>query len=118
MTDKKELSEVTQELLKKIAILKKNIKKSMIRGEVSILKGIIIFEAMLIELNPNILDGDEITRIENSTRRYLIEKEEQTQHVDNYIHYGVNRCFLILETYNRFKDKKLTKKDKFLFTFD
>ena len=33
----------------------------------------------------------------------LSEKEELTQHVDARVHYGVNRCFLILESYRNNK---------------
>ena len=117
MTDEKELTEVTKELLERIEILRKNLKKSMTRGESSIVKGIIIFEAILKEVNPSVLDESEIVKIEEYTKRYLIEKEERTQHVDSYVHYGVDRCLLILATYNKYKDKKLIKKNNFLFTF-
>ena len=118
MTDVKELNEETKELIERIELLKKNLKNSMMRGEARIVKGIIIFETIVKELNPSTLDENTIDKIEECTRRYLIEKEELTQHVDAYVNYGVNRCFLILEMYRKNKNKKLTKKDKILFTFD
>ena len=110
MTEVVEYNEVTRELLDRVENLKKDIKNSMTHGEVNIIKGIVIFEAILKEFNPSDLDREEIDKIEGYVRRYLIEKEEKMQRVNAYVHYGVNRCFLILESYNNIKEKNLVKK--------
>ena len=111
MTEVKELNEVTKELLSRMEILKNDIKNSMIRGEFNIIKGIIIFEAVIKELNPEVINEEEVNKIENFTKRYLIEKEEKMQKVNPYVHYGINRCFMILESYNRLDKEKKKKKN-------
>ena len=117
MTEVTNFSEVTIQLLTRIDDLKKSIKNSMTVGEVNILKGILIFETILKEIDPLVLDRNEIDKIEEYTRKYLIKKEDDMQRVNAYVHYGVNRCFLILETFNNAKEKKLDKKSNLLFTF-
>ena len=113
MTEVTELTEVTKELMIELDKLKEDIKNSMIRGEVNILKGIIIFEAVLKEINPLSINDEETARIEAIVRNYLRNKEELMQHVNAYVHYGVNRCLLILYSYNKLKNidkKELIKK--------
>ena len=105
-----EFNEATNDLLKRIEDLKKDITNSMTHGETKIIKGITIFEAILKEFNPSVLDKEKIFEMEEYTRRYLIEKEEKMQRVNAYVHYGINRCFLILESYNNIKEKKLARK--------
>ncbi len=107
MTEEKELTKVTCELLEKIEEVKNNIKKSMVVGEVNILKGITIFEVVLKEFNPSKLDMEEVIRIEEFTSHYISKKEEEMQRVNPKVHYGINRCFLIIEGY--VKTKKLEK---------
>ena len=82
MTEVVELNEVTKELLKRITDLKRNIKESMMHGEVNILKGIVIFEVILKELNPSIIDGESVGKIEEYTRKYLSKKEEEMQQLN------------------------------------
>ncbi len=117
MTEVKELTELTKSILERIEELKINIKNSMMSGEINILRGIIIFEVILKELNPDVLDDNEITKIEDYVRKYLNKKEYDMQKINSYVHYGVNRCFLVLETFNRDNNKKLEKKSNFIFTF-
>ena len=105
-----ELSEVTKELLRRVDELKKNIKESMTYGESKILKGIVIFETVLSELNPSVIDDEQIIVIESCVRRCLSKKEELTQHIDAYVHYGVNRCFLMLESFNNVNKAKISRK--------
>ena len=117
MTEEKELNAVTKDLLYKTEILKNEIKNSMMHGEFNIIRGIVIFEVILKELNPAFINDEEVNKIENFTRKYLIEKEEKMQKVIPYIHYGINRCFIILESYN-VMIKKRNKKVNLGFTFD
>ena len=117
MTEVTEYNDVTKDLLERIKDLKKDIRNSMMHGEYNILKGIVIFETILKEFNPRVLDDNEIAKIEGFVRRYLIEKEEKMQHVNAYVHYGINRCFLILESYNNVEEEKIEKKRNFWFTF-
>ena len=109
MTEEKELTNVTKELLKRIEQLKKNIKNSMMSGEVNILKGIVIFEVILKEINPSVIDENEALLIEDYVNKYLIKKEDAMQRVNSYIRYGINRCFLVLESYNKIKKHGLKK---------
>ena len=109
MTEVKELTDITSRLLEKIEELKMNIKNSMMHGEVNIIRGIVIFEVILKELNPSVLDEEEINKIEDYVRKYINEKEYDMQKVNSYVHYGVNRCFLVLESFNRVNNKKLEK---------
>ena len=99
MTREKELTQVTNELLERTNILKENGKKAMMRGEVNVLRGITIFEIILKGINPEIIDEAELRYIENYVSVYMNVKEEQTQTVNNYVHYGINLCFTMLENY-------------------
>ena len=110
MMEVKELTNVTKELLERTEELKENIKNSMMSGEFNIIRGVIIFEIILKEFNPNVVDEDEILRIENYVRNYVRKKEEDMQKINPYVHYGVNRCFLMLESYNDINKKKSKKR--------
>ena len=99
MSTGKELTQVTKELLERTNILKVNGKKSMMKGEVNVLNGITIFEVILQEINPEVIDGAEVKFIENYVSTYMNKKEEQTQMVNNYVHYGIDLCFKMLESF-------------------
>ena len=71
MSTEKELTQVTNELLERTNILKENGKKSMMVGEVNVLRGIVIFEVILKEINPEVVDEAEVNIIEN----YVKESE-------------------------------------------
>ena len=109
MAEEKEMTIVTEKLLVETEKLKKSIKDSMMVGELAIIKGIIFFEVIVKEINPEILDESEISKIKNYTLKVLRNKEEEMQKVNNHMHYGVNRCFLMLDGYNR-KIKKYIMK--------
>mgnify|MGYP007069999742 CR=1 FL=1 len=109
MTDEKKITAVTEQLLIETDKLKKSIKESMMVGEVAIIKGIIFFEVIVKEVNPEVLTDEEINKIKNYTMIVLKSKEEEIQKVSNHMHYGVNRCFLMLDGYNR-RIKKYIKK--------
>ena len=109
MSTEKELTQVTNELLERTNILKENGKKSMMVGEVNVLRGIVIFEVILKEINPEVVDEAEVNIIENYVNMYINKKEEQTQKVNNYVHYGINLCFLMLENYIKEKKQGFSK---------
>ena len=104
-----ELTNVTNELLERTNILKVNGKKSMMKGEVNVLRGIVIFEVILKEINPEVVDEAEVNVIENYVNIYMTKKEEQTQTVNNYVHYGINLCFSMLENYIKENKHELSK---------
>lgn len=109
MTEEKKLTLVTEQLLVETEKLKKSIKESMMVGEVAIIKGIIFFEVIVREVNPEVLTEEEINKIKNYTLRVLKAKEEEMQKVSNHMHYGINKCFLMIDGYNR-RIKKYIKK--------
>ena len=109
MTEEKELTEVTKELLKRTKELKENTKKSMIIGEVNIIRGIIIFETIIKEINPHTLDEEEINIINRFVDTYMLNKEEVTQSVNHRIHQGITLCYLILYSYNKEVKRKVLK---------
>ena len=109
MTEEKQLTVVTEQLLIETEKLKKSIKESMMVGELAIIKGIIFFEVIVREVNPQELSEEEINKLKTYTLRVLKNKEEEMQKVSNHMHYGVNRCFLMLDGYNRRIKKYILK---------
>lgn len=98
---KEELTGVTKDLIERANIIKDNVKKSMMVGEVNIIKGIVIFEAMVKEINPSVINDDTVNEINNYVAVYLRKKEEKEQKVNNYIHHGINQCLMMLDLYNK-----------------
>ena len=99
--DHEELNEVANNILDRLNKLKENIKKSMMVGEKDILKGIEIVEEVIKELNPSEMDDDILSMIESCANIVLYKKEERIEHVNSYVHYGINMCYTVLEGYNR-----------------
>ena len=110
--DDKEINAVTYELLKRIEELKKNIKNEMMHGEYGILKGVAIFEVIIKELNYDKINDEVVDEIINYVNSYVKNKEEAMQHVDPRVHYGINRCFLVLCNYNEVVNNKVKNKKK------
>ena len=81
----------------------------MMKGEVNVLRGITIFEMILKEINPEVLDEAEVKYIENYVNTYMNKKEEQAQTVNNLVHYGIGLCFTVLENYIKEKNKSLAR---------
>ena len=104
MTEEKELTEVTKELLNRTNDLKESTKHSMIKGEVNIIRGINIFEIIIKDINPESINEVEINKIHKYVDTYMMQKEELTQSVNNYIHQGITLCYGILHFY--FKEIK------------
>ena len=101
LKEEEELTEVTKDLIERTNVIKENVKKSMIVGEVNILKGIIIFEVVLKKVNPSIINDNVVSEISNYIALYLRQKEEKEEKVNNYIHHGVNQCLTMLDLYNK-----------------
>ena len=101
LKEEEELTEVTKDLIERTNVIKENVKKSMVVGEVNILKGIIIFEVVLKKVNPSIINDNVVSEISNYIVLYLRQKEEKEEKVNNYIHHGVNQCLTMLDLYNK-----------------
>lgn len=95
------LTETTMEILGMLDVAREDIKNSMVIGENSILRGIDFFEKLLRELNPNTMDDEEISLIEKVVSVRIIRDEDICQRVNSYVHFGLDRCYLILWSYSR-----------------
>ena len=102
-----ELSQVTMEILALTENLKQKTKESMVLGETSILKGIVLFEEVIKELNPDKIDAGIISMIISYVSIILYKKEEETQHVDSRVHYGIQQCYMMIDLYNKRKKREL-----------
>ena len=107
MTEVKKETMVTSQLLEETLRLKKGIKEAMMAGEFDILNGIVFFEEVVREVNPEVLDEYSINKIRSYTLSLLGRKEEGTQRIKNNMHYGVERCFLLMEGYSKRKTRLL-----------
>jgi len=108
------LTLVTCEILNRINSMKQEIKKSMMVGERNILKGITIFEEVFKELNPLSINDEIVSNIENYVDLVLISHEEKVLKVNQYVHFGVYRCYNLLEAYNKFINRNRNEKKKIL----
>ena len=106
---KSELTLVTEKLLYEIGEIKKNIISAQMRGETSIIRGIDFFAKIIEKINPNTIDADMVNEIEKKVLGLLREGEEYKQSIDSYMNYGIERCFLLLEGYERIEKKKRIK---------
>ena len=113
-SEEKEVSLVTRDILNRISVLKNNTKKSMVIGEDAILNGILIFEEILLSINPDIMNDEIVLKIENTVDAYITRREYDMQYINHHIHYGIAVCYSILEGYNakinkKYSFKKLSK---------
>ena len=111
MAKEVELTKLTSDLILEIERLKKSVKEDMMVGEKEILKGIVFVEEVVKELNPVSLNDEIVCKIKYHTCSVLSIKEEQMQRVSNHIHYGIFKCFLMLEGYNRKINKHILDKN-------
>ena len=108
--DDKILSNTTNELLERVNILKCFIKNGMIDGDVGIIEGITLFEDILIQMNPDEIDDSVVSVIENKVNEKSFSNIYLNRRLNYSVGYGIDRCFLILETYNSVnKYKKLER---------
>lgn len=112
MTEEKELTEVTKEILERTENLKEHTKKSMVKGEVNIIRGIIIFETIIKEINPINIDEETIVKTYKYVDAYMLQKEDFTQSVNHYIHHGITLCYFILDLYLKEIKRRTLKNDE------
>ncbi len=108
-TIEKKYSKVTNELLERTGYLKNSIKSSFIKGDKNILEGIEIFETILKEINPDIIDDDMQVCIENTINLLMTDINDITQTINPDINYGIKCCYMILEGYNKASLRRLKK---------
>jgi len=101
MTKEVELTKLTSDLILETEKLKKSIREEMMVGEKEILKGIVFFEEVIKEMNPNRLDDEVVYKIRAYTTHTLSVMEEKMQKVNNHMHLGIVKCFWMLDGYNR-----------------
>ena len=106
------LTEITKEILNRTNELKESTKKSMIVGEINIIRGIIVFETIVKKINPSKIDEEEIDKIRQFIDMYMINKEELTQSVNHYMKQGIMLCNLILYSYNKDEKRKILKNNE------
>jgi len=107
LNNQEELNQVTIEILGLIENLKEQTKKSMVIGEVSIIKGITLFEEVIKELNPSKIDDNVISIIVSYVSIILFKQEENKQHIDIKMRYGINQCYMLIDIYHKSKKREL-----------
>lgn len=105
-----EYTDTTLEILDLTNNLKQKVKNGMMIGERHILRGIIIFEEVIKELNIDIINDDALSMIEACANIVLFKEEERQQHVNNYTHYGISLCNSATSMYLKNKKRKLILK--------
>ena len=109
----KKLNRVTIEILERTKYLKKQIKNNMIVGDTDIIKGITIFELIIEEINLSNMNDEIELEIKNRIDYYLINGKEKTCGINNYVLFGINNCYMILNNYNKYLNSaKYLKKNK------
>ena len=107
-----ELTTTTIEILEMITAMRHDIESSMMVGERNILRGIDIFEKILKEINPDTIDSNQVIKIEEYISLKLQKDEDSCQRVNSFIHYGINRCYSVLEAYNKYSKGNSKKRVK------
>ena len=95
--EENKLSIVTGEMLDRTDYLKKCVKESMSIGYVYIIKGIIIFEEVLKNINPFEMSDNVIDTIQMRINDILEKRELIFNH---YCLLGIKRCYFIAYDYN------------------
>ena len=104
--EEKEINPLTNELLERISLMEESVKKSRMIGEKSVLKGINVFKAILVDINPSDINDDMVCLIEDTVATYVREKENEVQAINHYLHYGLRICYSVIESYNMIKNGK------------
>lgn len=94
--NKRELTEITEELLERTSFIKNSYKKSMMVGKEGIIEGVVIFEEVVKEINPDTCSMAIVEVIENKVMAYL---HSRRRIIDMNIDSGLYACFMMLETY-------------------
>lgn len=103
------LTLVTSEILERINIMREDIKKSMMVGEGNILRGITIFEEVVKEMNPVDINDDIFFEIEKNVNLVISSREEKYQKVNQHVHFGIDRCYMMLYMYNKMVNRNKKK---------
>ena len=94
--NKKELNTITLELLDRTNELKNSIMNSMVIGDSSIIEGIIIFEEVLMMINPTDINEEITQQIQKNIEKELIKNRGNFKLINKYVRNGVEYCYLIL----------------------
>lgn len=94
--NKKELNTITLELLDRTNELKNSIMNSMVIGDSSIIEGIIIFEEVLMMINPTDINEEITQQIQKNIEKELIKNRGNFKLINKYVRNGVECCYLIL----------------------
>ena len=94
--NKKELNTITLELLDRTNELKNSIMNSMVIGDSSIIEGIIIFEEVLMMINPTYINEEITQQIQKNIEKELIKNRGNFKLINKYVRNGVEYCYSIL----------------------
>ena len=94
--NKKELNTITLELLDRTNELKNSIMNSMVIGDSSIIVGIIIFEEVLMMINPTDINEEITQQIQKNIEKELIKNRGNFKLINKYVRNGVEYCYSIL----------------------
>ena len=94
--NKKELNTITLELLDRTNELKNSIMNQMVIGDSSIIVGIIIFEEVLMMINPTDINEEITQQIQKNNEKELIKNRGNFKLINKYVRNGVEYCYSIL----------------------
>ena len=94
--NKKELNTITLELLDRTNELKNSIMNSMVIGDSSIIEGIVIFEEVLMMINPTDINEEITQQIQKNIEKELIKNRGNFKLINKYVRNGVEYCYSIL----------------------
>ena len=94
--NKKELNTITLELLDRTNELKNSIMNSMVIGDSSIIAGIVIFEEVLMMINPTDINEEITQQIQKNNEKELIKNRGNFKLINKYVRNGVEYCYSIL----------------------
>ena len=94
--NKKELNTITLELLNRTNELKNSIMNQMVNGDSSIIVGIVIFEEVLMMINPTDINEEITQQIQKNIEKELIKNRGNFKLINKYVRNGVEYCYSIL----------------------
>lgn len=94
--NKKELNTITLELLNRTNELKNSIMNSMVIGDSSIITGIVIFEEVLMMINPTDITEEITQQIQKNIEKELVKNRGNFKLINKYVRNGVEYCYSIL----------------------
>lgn len=92
----KELSDITLELLDRTIAIKNNYKKSLTVGKDGIIYGVIIFEEVIKEINPNEISYGLIDVVKNKIEAYFNFMDYK---INEDINAGIYACLVMMGVY-------------------